>query len=206
MNKKGILVTFEGIDKCGKSTQIEMLRKRIYKEGYRVKNFYSLNDSFNCIPKLLLSPSIDMDYKTELLLYMVDRCRMTRKIKNALNKNFVVLVDRYIDSSIIYQGLVRRFDIDFIEYLNNFVTDGLRPDLTLILGITKEDYIKRISLEKKDRLEIDVEKHYETIMKGYTELALKENRFKIIKENSIKKMSEDIFTHVKKVITNELDN
>jgi len=192
MRKKGILVSFEGIDKSGKSTQIEMLRNRLNKK-YRTKTFSALKNSFTCIKRILLDRKYSIDARTELLLYMTDRCRMTSKLFKPINEGKIVIVDRYIDSSIVYQGAFRKLNVDFIHQLNEFVTFGLKPDITFILDIPKEEYLKRINAEKKDRLEVDVEKAYDTIRNAYIQVASTDTRYKIIKATSITETNDIIY-------------
>jgi dTMP kinase len=153
-----MFITFEGIDGSGKTTQINKLAEFI-------KNFF---DKEVVITKEPGGTSIgarlrqeilhgeNITDKTELLLYMADRNEhVERVIKPAIARGAVVISDRFADSTLAYQGAGRKIDSEIVERLNNFVTSGLKPDLTILLDIEAHISKQRVegTGEKKDRLE-----------------------------------------------------
>lgn len=184
MGKKGALISLEGIDGSGKSTLMEMLCLR-------------LNNSFNLlslrepggtnisekIRELLLdSRNGGMVSKTEALLYDAARSQLVEEIiVPALNEGKIVLIDRYIDSTIAYQGYGRGLDISFLEIVNQFCTGGLKPDLTLLLDIDPAEGHKRKKKDIPDRLEKEGISFQYRVREGYLEIAGKEpERVKIL--------------------------
>ena len=144
---KGCLITFEGGEGSGKSTQIELLYKKLNKIGYEV--VLTREPGGTKIGKkirelLLNSDNKNMDFKTEILLYAADRAQdIKENIKPALKAGKIVLADRYVDSTIIYQGYGRQLDVDRIRKINEWVIRNFWPDLTIILDIEVEKGLKR---------------------------------------------------------------
>ena len=119
---------------------------------------------------------------TELLLYMASRAQTVDEvIKPALAKGAIVLCDRFLDSTVVYQGYGLGMDIAFIRSLGSFATDGMRPDLTLLLDMPLKEALDGIGL-KKDRIEQRNFAYHRRVKNGYLALALAEpGRVKIVK-------------------------
>nr|HPQ40696.1 dTMP kinase [bacterium] len=144
--RKGFFITFEGIEGCGKSTQIRILQDRLTREGVPVRVTREPGDGEMGarIRELLLSVSSSLDPLTELFLLAADRTRhVTEIVRPALERGAVIISDRYTDSSMAYQGYGRGLPLDFIADINRKATGGLHPDLTVILDLSPSISIHR---------------------------------------------------------------
>jgi dTMP kinase len=186
---RGLFVTFEGGEGSGKTTQLKLLANRIRASGKEV--IETRDPGGTAIGKeirtLLLHPgSVPIGAATELLLYEASRAQLVRElIVPTLSRGAVVLCDRFTDSTLAYQGFGRRLDLDLIRRLNRFATDGLAPDLTILLDLDPEigltrcrrgasaDASTRLSAESScwDRIEAEPLDFHQRIRKGYLTLA-----------------------------------
>ena len=134
---KGIFISFEGIDGSGKTTQAERLHKRFVSHGYAVHLLREPGGTHvgELIRSILLDINhTDMSYITELFLYLAARAQITSHvIVPSLEKGEIVIIDRFIDSTIAYQGYARGLDIDELQHLNLFATSGVVPDITFVI-------------------------------------------------------------------------
>ncbi|MBR4430478.1 MAG: dTMP kinase [Clostridiales bacterium] len=174
---KGIFITFEGIDGCGKSTQCELLKNYLESNG---KDFLFVREPGGTeigerIREILLDKKNSrMTARTELLLFEAARAQITDEvIKPALEEGKIVLCDRFFDSSSAYQGMARGMGMDFVGSLNMAATGGLKPDITFFFDITAEAAFERRGKrgEASDRIELAGLKFQEDVRKGYLELA-----------------------------------
>lgn len=174
---KGIFITFEGIDGCGKSTQCEMLKSHLESEG---KDFIFVREPGGTVigerirEILLDKKNSQMTARTELLLFEAARAQITDEvIKPALEEGKIVLCDRFFDSSSAYQGMARGMGMDFVGSLNMAATGGLKPDITFFFDITAEEALARRGKrgEASDRIELAGLKFQEDVRNGYLELA-----------------------------------
>ena len=174
---KGIFITFEGIDGCGKSTQCEMLKNHLESIG---KDFLFVREPGGTVigerirEILLDKKNSQMTVRTELLLFEAARAQITDEvIKPALEEGKIVLCDRFFDSSSAYQGMARGMGMDFVGSLNMAATGGLKPDITFFFDITAEEALARRGKrgEASDRIELAGLKFQEDVRKGYLELA-----------------------------------
>ncbi len=167
------LVTFEGIDGCGKTTQIEKLSEHLKSKGikhsiFREPGGTKIGEQIRDI--LLDKSNTSMDPKTEFLLYAASRAQLVKeKVKPKLEKGEYVILDRYIDSSVAYQGFGRGLGKRIVMLVNEFATDMLYPDLTFYFEIDKETFEKRMK-PKKDRLESEGWLFMERVIEGYNSL------------------------------------
>ena len=191
-------ISFEGIDGAGKTTQIELLIKRLEKNNYKVKVFREPGgmDISENLRKIILNKSFDISSNTEMLLFLAARSELvTKVIYPALEKGYYVICDRYIDSTVAYQGFGRKIDIKIINDLNKFVTLGLLPTVTFYLDISVKTMILRKNKENNDRMENSGLKFFERGRSGYFDLELKNNRFvKIDSSQNIKKIETQIWS------------
>ena len=135
-----------------------------------------------------------VDDTCELLLYLADRAQHTKTvIKDNIEKGNIILCDRYIDSTVAYQGYARGGDIEKINLLNNIATKELKPDITFLFDIDVETAQTRIGSEK-DRLEKESLDFHNKVRFGYLEIAKKNERIKVI---DAKKTIDEIFLEVK---------
>ncbi|MFW6269059.1 MAG: dTMP kinase, partial [Bacillota bacterium] len=178
---------FEGGEGSGKSTQVSLLSRQLKNMGYEVvvtrePGGTEIGEEIRNI--LLDSGNKNMDYKTEVLLYAADRAQdIKERIQPALNSGKIIIADRYLDSSIVYQGYGRRLNLEMVKKINNWVVGDFYPDLTIVLDIDIEKGLKRarnISVTK-DRLEEEVMEFHQRIRKGFLEIAESEKRFEILK-------------------------
>ncbi|MEK6320683.1 MAG: dTMP kinase [Acidobacteriota bacterium] len=136
---RGLFITFEGIDGCGKSTQRELLAQQINQRGFEVvvTREPGGTDIGEGIRQLLISDaSVHVAPTTELLLYVAARAQhVAELIRPALEAGRIVISDRYTDSTVAFQGYGRGLDPEIIEKLNRFATGGLVPDLTIVFDL-----------------------------------------------------------------------
>ncbi|MBQ8476856.1 dTMP kinase [bacterium] len=197
--KKGLFITFEGIDGCGKTTQINLVNNYLKNKNYNT--ILTLepggSDIGKSLRQILLHHEGYVDDTCELLLYLADRAQHTQTvILENVNKGNIVLCDRYIDSTVAYQGYARGGDIEKINLLNNIATKSLKPDITFLFDIDIETAQTRVGKEK-DRLEKESLEFHNKVKNGYLEIAKQNKRIKVI--NSAQSI-EDIFEQVKKYI------
>ena len=147
---KGFLVSLEGPEGAGKTSVLEALLPILEEKGVEVLTTREPGGVLigEKIREVILDLShTQMDPKTELLLYIASRRQhLVEKVLPALEAGKLVIMDRFIDSSIAYQGFGRGLDIDAIDWLNHFATDGLKPDLTLYFDIEVEEGLARMLL------------------------------------------------------------
>ena len=176
--KKGLFITFEGADGCGKTTQIELLKKYLDEKG--IKNIQTREPGATELGvelrKILLHYDKPVSNVAETYLYLADRAQHVEfEIKPALENGTVVLCDRYTDSTLSYQGYARKQNLETIEKLNEIATDGLKPDLTIVFDIDSLLAQKRLSGEK-DRLEKEGLEFHKALRLGYLEIAKKKQK------------------------------
>jgi dTMP kinase len=170
---KGLFITFEGLDGCGKSTQMELLATTLQERGYVVLVTREPGGTIlgEAIRDVLLDPRFHgMSERAEALLYAAARAHLVKQvIRPALEDGQVVLCDRYLDSSIAYQGYGRGLGTDDIVTLNVWATECLFPDLTLFLDL--DDSIRSSRLAAvPDRLEAEDDEFHHRVAEGYREL------------------------------------
>ncbi len=189
-----LFITFEGIEGCGKSTQLELLKGLLIKEGLpvtatREPGGTEIGEKIRSI--LLKEEGNKLSPLTELLLYISCRAQLIEEvIRPALKKGDIVLCDRFSDSTVVYQGFGRGLDIKVIEEFNKTVACNIVPDLTFILDCPVEygleKAIERIGAAKgeaakENRFEMaDISFHHK-IRAGFLKLATTNERYKIIK-------------------------
>jgi dTMP kinase len=174
---QGILITFEGIDGCGKSLIQRMIYDWMVAEGYQVITTFEPGGSEfgKAFRRMVLDSNFgSLDPYTETLLYIVDRSHHVEEIiRPALAKGTIVLCDRYIDSTLAYQGGGRGLDMNQLNTLNNFAIKGIRPDLTFLLTLPIDKALKRLG-DKKDRLEQENFAFFQRTADVYASLAAAE--------------------------------
>jgi len=176
----GLFITFEGIDLCGKSTQVRLLVEYLQNKDIEV---VLSREPGGCpiseeIRKILLSREhIAMRPLTELLLYEAGRAQHTEElIRPSLEAGKCVILDRYGDASIAYQGWGRELGADLVRGLNELATGGLSPDITILLDLSPEEAARRAPGEgwQADRLEGEVIEFHRRVREGYRQLIREE--------------------------------
>ena len=174
---RGLFVAFEGIDGCGKSTQLEHAAKLLAREGHPVVTTREPGGAAIAekIREILIAPEHgEMCSECELLLYLAARAQHVReKIAPALEKGAIVLCDRFQLATFAYQGYGRSMPLPLLETLNGFATGGIVPDITFVFTISVEASFKRMAAVNKrpDRLERAGADFFSRISRGYRELA-----------------------------------
>ena len=170
------LITFEGIDQSGKSTQLELLKSAAREAGLDVLSVREPGGTplGERIREILLGPEhADMDAWTEALLYAAARAQLVKDvIKPALMQGRIVLSDRFIDSSLVYQGIARGLGVERILDLNLGATGGLMPDLTLVFHLDVAGSRERLAGRgtAEDRIEGEPLEFHEKVEAGYRQL------------------------------------
>ncbi len=173
--RDGKFITFEGPDGSGKTTISTYVTEELKKMGYNV--IYTREpggiDIAEQIRNVILDPrNVAMDPKTEALLYAASRRQhFVEKIKPALEAGQIVICDRFVESSLAYQGCGRRIGIDEVYRLNEFAIEGWLPDVTLFLDIKPEVGLERIETRAfKDRLDQETQAFHTRVYEGYQEV------------------------------------
>lgn len=200
MSEKGLFITFEGADGCGKSTQLSLLQKYLEDKGFEVivtrePGAKGLGQE---IRKLLLHYEGYISSKCEAFMFLADRAQhIDTIIKTAVDNGKIVLCDRHTDSTIAYQGYGRGEDIEKLKYLNNLATGGFIPDLTLVYNVDIETALKRRG-DNRDRMEQAGKDFQIKVQNGYKKIAeLEPERVKII---DAKPDIDTVFKNTKKIV------
>ena len=170
---KGFFITFEGGDGSGKSTQISILKESLIEKGYDVilTREPGGTDISEKIRELILDPENgEMEDITEAYLYAAARAQLVRQlIKPALEEGKVVICDRFVDSSIAYQGFGRGLG-DAVGVINTYAVDDCMPDLTILLKLDPERGSSRIAGREHDRIEQASDDFHRKVYEGYLKL------------------------------------
>lgn len=200
---KGILITFEGIDFCGKSVQLELLAKKIVNSGKSVVVIREPGGTVisEKIREVLLKKEREtMNAVTEFLLYSAARAQLVQeKIVPDLNAGKIILCDRFYDSSTAYQGYGRGIKLNMVHQINKLATQDTSPDITFLLDITIAEVEKR---KKKinarlDRMEDESKTFFNKVRQGYLKIAeANSQRYKIVDgTKSIPEIENEIWNH-----------
>jgi len=188
--KQGRFVSFEGIEGCGKTTQIALLSEYLMQHAMahtitREPGGTAVGEGIRKI--LLTSETIHLTAASELLLFYASRSQnIQEKIKPALDRNEMVICDRYYHASMAYQGYGRGIPLDFIHKITNLVCDRYRPDMTFLLDIEPEVGLQRARArnharpENEGRFEGEDLDFYNKVRDGYLELASEDERIQLI--------------------------
>lgn len=206
--RKGIFITFEGVEGSGKTTQMNMLHAHLIRMKIDVVATHEPGGTRlgEEIRRILLDPAFaNIHPFTEAVLYAADRAQHVYEvIKPALDAGKVVLCDRYIDSSLAYQGVARRVGLEGVQNLNEWVTDDLYPDLTFLLEIPYWVGLNRLKKTKKDldRMEGQPEAFHEQVQEAYRTLAkFFPHRFVVLNgEESPEKIHHQVMLEVRKIL------
>ena len=182
-----MFITFEGLDFCGKSTQVQLLGNYLKGKDNEVTILREPGGTriSEKIREILLDKeNTEISIETELILFAASRAQLVNQvIIPALNENYYVILDRFYDSSIAYQAFGRKIPIAVVEEIQRFVIGKAIPDITFFLDIPIKEVIKRKSMIKKtdlDRIESSNIDFYERVLEGYLYLTDKEKRIKKI--------------------------
>jgi dTMP kinase len=181
-----MFISFEGIDFCGKSTQVELLKKYLVEKKKQVEIIREPGgtDISEKVREILLDKKhYHMFMQTEIFLFSASRAQLVReKIQPYLETGIYVISDRFHDSTVAYQGFGRGIDLETVQRINNLAIGGTIPDLTFILDIPVDVAEKRKRLKENqalDRIEVSDSGFYKRVREGYLKLAEKEKRFRV---------------------------
>ena len=187
-HERGIFISFEGIDFSGKSEQARRLVARLRAAGYgnveplREPGGVQIAEAIRGI--VLDHRNVEMNARTELLLYAAARAQITaEKILPALAAGKIIVADRYVDSTTVYQGHGRGLDLELVAAVNRFATFALLPQLTILIDVSWNTALERQQRANlpKDRLEREQTEFYERVRAAYVQLAQREpQRFVLI--------------------------
>lgn len=201
-----LFLSFEGVDGAGKSTQLELLLE--YLKGKRIDFIFTREPGGTPlgeqIREILLDPkNAGMSIITEALLFAAIRTEhVNRVIRPALEAGKVVICDRFVDSSLVYQGLAGGLPLDFIQQINEMATGALKPHRTIVLDIDPNLALQRKSPGMEDRIEQKSLRYHQLVREGYQELAKAEpRRIKIVDASgSVDEVQRQIRTLVDEVL------
>jgi len=192
-----LFITFEGGEGCGKSVQANELYQRLCQSSIPSVLTYEpggthIGDEICSLLKW--NGDLDITPLTELLLFNASRSQLVDKvIKPNLLKGNIVICDRFFDSTTAYQGYGRGLNLEMIKTINNTATQGLCPNLTILLDLSAEAGFKRLNEKQQDRFENENAAFHRRVRQGYLELAAEEpERFFIIDASQSKEVIADI--------------
>ncbi|MCS7201827.1 MAG: dTMP kinase [Dictyoglomus sp.] len=200
---ESIFITFEGLDGCGKTTQARLLKEFLERKNYKIYLTREPGGTIlgENIRNILLNSDISIHPWTEALLYLSSRAENSLVIKEKLKEKYIVICERYIDSTLAYQGYGRGLPINKLKKLNELVTFGLNPDVTILLDISPEKIFQR--KESLDRIEKENLNFYHKVREGYLKIA-KENKSRIFVISG-ELLIEEIHHIILKIILKKLE-
>jgi len=199
---KGIFITFDGPEGCGKSTHSKLVVEYLKSKGKPV--FHTREPGGTKIGELIREILLDqrnkgMSVMTEAFLYLSARAQIVNEIiKPELKKGKILICDRFQDATIVYQGYAGGIDIKLLKELGDISTNGLKPDLSIFLDIDAQAGLKRAGC--KDRMELKSVSFHKKVRNGYLALAKKEpKRVKVVQ---VKGSIEETQEKIRKIIDN----
>ena len=176
---QGLFISMEGPDGAGNSTQIELLRGYLADKGYEIVITREPGGTVisEAIRQLILNREyVEMCPNTELLLYAAARAQLVNEvIRPALEAGKAVICDRFVESSVVYQGIARGMGIDTVYAVNEYALEGLRPQLTILLDLDAEEGLRRKKNQAElDRMEAAGLEFHRKVAEGYRMLAERE--------------------------------
>lgn len=202
--QKRLFIVFDGPEGAGKSTQALMLYHYLKKKGYDCVLTREPGGTkvAEMVRKIILSPKLNITPLAELLLYEASRAQhIAEVIRPNLDKNKIVISDRFADASVVYQGYARGLGIKMVEQLNKLVVGDIRPDVTFILDISPEKGLSRVKNRTSvvDRLENETLSFHKKIRQGYKKLAKYRKNYYII--NVENKTQTQVHNQIIKILT-----
>ena len=205
--KSSFFISFEGIDGCGKSTQVKLLSKKMKSKSIdtvmvREPGGNTISEDIRKI--LLNNEFFNMSSRTEALLMAASRSQLTRDIIiPSLEKGSLIIADRYSDSTLAYQGGGRGIDVEWLISLNRFATYNTKPNLTIYLDVEVEEGLRRRKIKNSDRLESLGFEFQEKVRNQYIKL-VKLFPERIVSINGMQS-TEEICKEIWKIIINRID-
>lgn len=205
---KGFLISFEGGEGGGKSTQLLRLREKLTQEGFdvvvlREPGGTPISEQIRDV--VLSAKNIGIAYTAEVLLFQAARAQLYREVVlPSLEAGKVVLMDRTRDSSVVYQGIVRKFGVELIEKLNDISTRDTYPNLTFLLDVdVKTGLARQVEAGGVNRFEMENTSFHDEVRKAYLELSEKNDhdRWVVIDANrELDQVEKEIWSKVAKAL------
>ena len=202
--EKGLFITFEGADGCGKTTQLKLLAEYLTNKGLEVvitrePGAKGLGEK---VREILLNYDGEVSDRCESFLFLADRAQHIDMIINpAIAQGKIILCDRHTDSSVAYQGYGRGLSIERINMLNDLAVNGRYPDMTFVFDIDVETSMKCVG-DEKDRMESAGMEFFNRVRNGYLEIAKQEpNRVKVLDaRKSIEEIHKDVIELIEELL------
>ncbi|HIX81879.1 MAG TPA: dTMP kinase [Candidatus Erysipelatoclostridium merdavium] len=202
---KGKFITLEGPDGSGKTTVSKIIVEKLKDEGHKVlltREPGGIDISEQIRNIILDKKNVKMEARTEALLYAAARRQhLIEKVQPALNQGYIVICDRFVDSSLAYQGVARGIGIDEVYQMNQFAIGDIQPDATIFFDLPYEVGLARINKGNRstDRLDLESNDFHKKVYEGYMEIC---NKFadritKIDANKSIDEVVDQVLTVIK---------
>ncbi len=196
MKKKGLIISFEGIDGCGKTTQANLFFEYLKESGLDILLLNEPGGTYagEKIRDILLDSRNSICPFSELFLYLASRLQLVEEmIRPAVEKGTTIILDRYVDSTTAYQGYGRKLPIKFIESIHRTFIGSLMPNITFLIDAPAENLLPIIEKKKRDRIEEESIEFQKRVRKGYLAIARKNRtRVHIIKRKTQEQTHKEI--------------
>ena len=210
MERAGFFITFEGAEGSGKTVQSQRLATELEAAGYAVLSTHEPGGTR--VSEQIREIVLNREYReiaptTELLLFAASRAQLvSERIVPALNNGQIVISDRFVDSTVAYQGYARGFEREFIGYLNRVATDGLTPDLTIVLDLPVETGLQRKIRQDRDamnRLDLEDIEFHRRHREGFLAIARREpDRVKVL---NAQMTTECVYQRIKAEVDRQME-
>lgn len=205
----GLFITFEGPDGCGKTSIINLI-KEYYKDNEKIiftREPGGTKISEKIRELILSNDYVNMSPRTEALLYAASRAQhIDELVKPNLGKGNIVISDRFVLSSLAYQGGGRKLGVENVKRINDFAINGVNPDVIIFFYVDPLTTLKRKSLsENADRLELSGDDFHSRVYDTYMELLEEMKDDKVLRKVDATKSMEEVFEDVKKIIDEKME-
>lgn len=205
----GLFITFEGPDGCGKTSIINLI-KEYYKDNEKIiftREPGGTKISEEIRELILSNDNVNMSSRTEALLYAASRAQhIDELVKPNLEKGNIVISDRFVLSSLAYQGGGRKLGVENVKRINDFAINGVNPDVIIFFYVDPLTTLKRKSLnENADRLELSGDDFHSRVYDTYMELLEEMKDDQVLRKVDATKSMEEVFEDVKKIIDEKME-
>ena len=206
---KGLFITFEGGEGSGKTTIANMIKNTLSAEGYQVvltREPGGVDIAEKIRDVIVDVKNTNMDKKTEALLYAASRRQhLVEKVIPALEKGYIVICDRYVDSSLVYQGIARGIGIDEVYEMNLFATDNKLPDRTIFFDVNPEVGLRRVHTDNQrevNRLDLEKIEFHQKVYEGYLKICDKypDRIVKVDAHVSVEEVYNQVLERIREVL------